>query len=152
IGLPALSLLGAGRTEPQDYEFTRRRVKWIRRSRRLWLRRAAEGIVLLRVVSLLASAGRESGGHFLFLDRSAIHRRVSVGVGSDRFAAGACDECELLEVIGALSAASGFLRTLRGRQQQRDQDGDDRDDDQELDQGETAAEAHRLWFHQPSPS
>ena len=39
-------------------------------------------------------------------------------------------ETDLLQVVGALSPASGLTRRLHGGQEQRDQDGDDGDDDQ----------------------
>ena len=48
-------------------------------------------------------------------------------------------QAELLEVVDALSPASGLACRLDGRQQERDQDRDDRDDDQELDQGEAGS-------------
>jgi hypothetical protein len=46
-------------------------------------------------------------------------------------------QAELLEVVGALEAASRFPRRLNGRQQETDQHRDDRDHDQKLDQRES---------------
>src|SRR5207244_5492511 len=52
---------------------------------------------------------------------------------------------ELLEVVGAARAGSGFTDLLDGGHEQADQDGDDGDDDQQLDQGEPVAGGPALW-------
>jgi hypothetical protein len=46
-------------------------------------------------------------------------------------------QCDLPQIVDALSAAGCFTRTLHGGKQERDQDRDDRDGHQQLDERET---------------
>ena len=48
-------------------------------------------------------------------------------------------DADLLEVVGALSAAGRFASRLHGGKKQRDEYGDDGDDHQQFDQGETGS-------------
>jgi hypothetical protein len=50
-------------------------------------------------------------------------------------------DANLLEIVGALRAASAFARGLNGRQQQCYQDTDNRNHDQQLDEGECSRRA-----------
>ena len=55
-------------------------------------------------------------------------------------------QCDLLEVVAALSASRRFAGLLHGRQEQGDQDRDDGDHNEEFDEGEgSLAEGLSGW-------
>jgi hypothetical protein len=58
---------------------------------------------------------------------------------------------ELLEIIGALSAARGFACGLDGGQQQCHQDSDNRDDDEQLDECKCRSFMVGVSRHKPAP-
>jgi hypothetical protein len=64
-----------------------------------------------------------------------------------QFAVGAFEvvdaEAQLLQIVFALSTASGLASLLHSWQEQRDQDRDDRDYYQQFDQSETFTATHR---------
>jgi hypothetical protein len=63
------------------------------------------------------------------------HRIADIVIGVD-------GQAELLEIVAAMSFASGFAGCLDGGQEDADEDSNDRNDDQQFDQCETAARAN----------
>jgi hypothetical protein len=55
--------------------------------------------------------------------------------------------CHLLQIIGALHAASGFAGRLNSRQEQRDEHADDGNDNEELDERESPTEMEERTVH-----
>ena len=58
-------------------------------------------------------------------------------------------QAHLLEVVGALHAASRFTSRLNGGEKQTDEDTDDRNDDEQFYEGKTA---HGRFFHNSKPN
>ncbi len=102
------------------------------RQRRAVVLEAAEHNVLVEEV-LLLDVGEQGDqpGAVAAVVGSGWECLLRVGVVVDA-------ETDLLEVVGALTAAGRFARRLHGGQQQCDEDADDRNHHQQLDQSETA--------------